>query len=76
MDYIEERDIRIGDWVKIRKAGDIIPEIAESIPEKRSGNERPFIMPEKCPECGADVVREEGESCLQVYRYRVSCPAL
>lgn len=73
MDYIEERDIRIGDWVKIRKAGDIIPEIVESIPEKRSGNERPFIMPEKCPECGADVVREEGEVAHRCTG--IECPA-
>jgi DNA ligase (NAD+) len=73
MDYIEERDIRIGDWVKIRKAGDIIPEIVESIPEKRSGNERPFIMPQKCPECEADVVREEGEVAHRCTG--IECPA-
>ena len=73
MDYIEERDIRIGDWVKIRKAGDIIPEIIESIPEKRSGNEQPFIMPQKCPECGADVVREEGEVAHRCTG--IECPA-
>lgn len=73
MDYIKERDIRIGDSVKIRKAGDIIPEIIESIPEKRNGKEQPFVMPKKCPECGADVVREEGEVAHRCTG--IECPA-
>jgi len=60
MDYIKEKDIRIGDTVRIRKAGDIIPEVVDVVFEKRSGNETEFNMPEQCPVCGADVVREEG----------------
>lgn len=59
-DYIKDKDIRIGDRVIVQKAGDIIPEIVRSLPEKRSGNEKVFIMPDSCPVCGALVVREEG----------------
>ncbi|MDQ2085945.1 NAD-dependent DNA ligase LigA [Herbivorax sp. ANBcel31] len=73
MDYIEERDIRIGDSVKIRKAGDIIPEVIEVIEQKRSGKEQPFVMPQKCPECDADVVREEGEVAHRCTG--IECPA-
>lgn len=61
MDYIEERDIRIGDTVVIQKAGDIIPEVVCVVVEDRNGDEKEFRMPTKCPECGADVVKEEGE---------------
>jgi len=65
MDYIKEKDIRIGDTVRIRKAGDIIPEVVDVVFEKRSGNETEFNMPEQCPVCGADVVREEGEAAYR-----------
>jgi len=60
-DYINEKDIRIGDKVMIKKAGDIIPEVVEVVVSERKGNEGIFIMPKKCPECGSDVVRFEGE---------------
>ncbi len=70
-DYIKEKDIRIGDWVKIARAGDVIPEVLESIKERRTGQEREFRMPDKCPICGSHVVREGayyrctgGLSCL------------
>ena len=73
LDYIREKDIRIGDTVIIEKAGDIIPAVVEVIKEKRSGSETEFEMPSHCLECGADIVREEGES---VYRCTgVNCPA-
>jgi len=73
MDYIKERDIRIGDTVWVQKAGDIIPEVLEVVLEKRTGNESEFIMPETCPECGSHVIREEGEAA---YRCRgIECPA-
>jgi len=65
MDYIREKDIRIGDTVRIRKAGDIIPEVVDVVFEKRSGNEVVFNMPEQCPVCGADVVREDGEAAYR-----------
>nr|WP_276020647.1 NAD-dependent DNA ligase LigA [Acetivibrio straminisolvens] len=65
MDYIKEKDIRIGDTVRIRKAGDIIPEVVDVVFEKRSGNEVEFSMPSQCPVCGAYVVREEGEAAYR-----------
>lgn len=73
--YIAERDIRIGDKVIIRKAGEIIPEIVRSLPEKREGGEVPFAMPSVCPSCGHEVVRDEcgdGAAWRCVYP---GCPA-
>lgn len=73
--YIEERDIRIGDVVRIRKAGEIIPEITESVREKRDGTETVFSMPSVCPSCGHPVVRDE---CGTGAAYRCvypGCPA-
>lgn len=60
IDYINGKDIRIGDRVIIRKAGDIIPEVVRSLPEKRSENSVPYTMPEFCPSCGSPVGRDEG----------------
>lgn len=62
MDYIEAKDIRIGDTVRIQKAGDVIPEVVEVVKEKRTGEEKRFQMPEVCPVCGARVVRIEDEA--------------
>lgn len=61
-DFIKEKDLRIGDHVIIQKAGDVIPEVVKSLKEKRTGEEKEFSMPQKCPVCGADAVREEGEA--------------
>lgn len=72
-DYIKEKDIRIGDTVVIQKAGDIIPEVVEVIKEERDGTEREFKMPERCAQCGALVVREEGEAAYRCTG--VNCPA-
>lgn len=71
-DYIKEKDIRIGDWVRIARAGDVIPEVIEVIKEKRTGNEKEFSMPKECPVCGSHVVREGA-----YYRCTggLSCPA-
>ncbi|GMA97934.1 NAD-dependent DNA ligase LigA [Pelosinus sp. IPA-1] len=74
LDYIEEKDIRIGDTVIIHKAGEVIPKVLSVVLEKRTGNEVPFVMPETCPECGGQVVRQEGEAahkCINAH-----CPAL
>ncbi|HEX7624809.1 MAG TPA: NAD-dependent DNA ligase LigA [Anaeromyxobacteraceae bacterium] len=72
-DEMRRKDIRIGDFVLIRRAGEVIPEVVKSIPERRTGQERPFVFPASCPVCGARVVREEGE---KVYRCTGSaCPA-
>lgn len=73
MDYIKEKDIRIGDTVVVQKAGDIIPEVLEVVTEKRNGSEKEFIMPENCPECGSQVVREEGEAAYRCTG--IECPA-
>ncbi len=73
LDYIREKDIKIGDWVYVRKAGDIIPEITEVAKEERDGSEREFTMPKFCPECGERIERAEGEA---VYRCTGgNCPA-
>lgn len=73
MDYISEKDIRIGDTVVVQKAGDIIPAVVEVLKENRSGNEIPFVMPDICPECGAPVFREEGEAAYRCTG--INCPA-
>ncbi len=72
-DYIKDKDIRIGDTVVIQKAGDIIPAVVEVLTEDRSGDEIEFHMPGHCPECGALVVREEGEAAYRCTG--VNCPA-
>ena len=61
-DYIKSKDIRIGDTVSIRKAGDIIPEVVEVIKDRRDGSEIPFEMITNCPICGSLLVRKENEA--------------
>ncbi|MFA6308207.1 MAG: NAD-dependent DNA ligase LigA [Clostridia bacterium] len=73
MDFINEKGIKIGDTVIIQKAGDIIPEVLEVDLTKRTGTEKQFVMPEFCPECGADVRRENGESAYRCTN--INCPA-
>lgn len=73
IDYITEKDIRIGDTVVIEKAGDIIPAVVEVIKENRNGEEKVFEMPKYCPECGALTVREDGEAAYRCTG--VNCPA-
>jgi DNA ligase (NAD+) len=58
-DEIERKDIRVGDHVVVRKAGEIIPQVVKVMKEKRTGNEKQFNVPEKCPACGDDVIKEE-----------------
>ena len=65
MDEIRRKDIRIGDTVIVERAGDVIPYVVKTIPEKRTGRERRFVMPTACPVCGAQVVREEGEAAYR-----------
>ncbi|MCX7934578.1 MAG: NAD-dependent DNA ligase LigA, partial [Planctomycetota bacterium] len=60
-EYIRERDIRIGDRVIVEKAGEIIPQIVRSLPEKRQGGERVFAMPGVCPACGSKLSRPSGK---------------
>lgn len=72
-DFIKEKDLKIGDTVVIQKAGDVIPEIVEVVKSKRTGEEKDFEMPHKCPVCGADAVREEGEAAIRCTG--IECPA-
>jgi len=57
-DFINAKDIRIGDTVVVEKAGEIIPYVVQSLPELRKGTEEPFVFPQECPVCGARVVRD------------------
>jgi len=72
-DYIKEKDIRIGDYVYIHKAGDVIPEIVSVDKTKRDGTEYEFIMPDICPECGSIAVRNDGEAAWRCENQH--CPA-
>ncbi len=72
-DFIKEKDLRIGDTVIVQKAGDVIPEIVGVKKEKRTGKEKEFTMPNKCPVCNADAIREEGEAAIRCTG--IECPA-
>ena len=72
-DYIAAKDIRVGDMVFIRKAGDIIPELARVDLSARSADSTPFVMPKFCPVCGAPVFRDEQEAATRCTN--ASCPA-
>ncbi|MDD5658992.1 MAG: NAD-dependent DNA ligase LigA [Actinomycetota bacterium] len=73
-DEIKKKDVRIGDWVLVHKAGDVIPEVVKVITEKRTGSEKPFVMPDKCPVCGSDAIRPEGEAVRRCAS--LACPAV
>ncbi len=73
LDFIRERDIHLGDYVTVQKAGDIIPEVVCAHPDKRDGTERPFEMPTVCPSCGEPVFKEEGEAAVRCTN--AACPA-
>ncbi len=72
MDEIERKDIRIGDEVLVERAGDVIPYVLRSFPERRTGHERKFAMPAHCPRCGGRIRREEGEVYYRCVN--VACP--
>jgi DNA ligase (NAD+) len=72
-DEMRRKDVRQGDWILVRRAGEVIPEVVKPLPERRTGGEELFVFPSACPVCGAKVVREEGE---KVYRCTgAACPA-
>jgi DNA ligase (NAD+) len=73
-DYIRERDIRIGDYVTVKRAGDVIPYIIGPIAARRDGGERPWSMPERCPACGTPLERAEGEVAYRCPNFGI-CPA-
>ena len=72
-DYISERDIRVGDRVVVKRAGEVIPQVLRSLPELREGRPRRFQMPKKCPACSEAVVRAEEE--VDLYCVNSACPA-
>lgn len=72
-DFIREKDIKLFDHVIVQKAGDIIPQIVEVVKEDRTGDEKDFVMPSVCPECGEPTVRLEGEAAVKCIN--MSCPA-
>jgi len=72
-DFVKEKDLKIGDRVIIQKAGDVIPEVVKALTEKRTGEEKDFVMPTKCPVCGSQVIRVPGQvvnKCIGI-----ECPA-
>jgi DNA ligase (NAD+) len=72
-DEIDRKDIRIGDWVLVQRAGDVIPEVVMPILTKRTGAEKKFTLPETCPDCGSHTVRPEGESARRCIN--LACPS-
>jgi DNA ligase (NAD+) len=71
-DLIVAKDLREGDWVQVKRAGDVIPQIIGPIPERRSGSEVVWRMPKNCPVCGTPATREEDESAI--YCPNIACP--
>ncbi len=72
-DFVLDKDIRVGDNVMIRKAGDVIPEVVRSVNDDRTGEEKCFVMVEKCPVCGGNVERKKDEAAH--YCVNPECPA-
>ena len=72
-DEIRRKDIKIGDTVVVERAGDVIPHVVMVVLEKRTGREKSFPLPEKCPACGSEVVREQGEVAVRCVS--LHCPA-
>ena len=72
-DFIDEKDIRIGDAIVVRKAGEIIPEVVRVLKDKRPDGTQPYRLPDRCPVCGAPVYRAEGESATRCTG--AECPA-
>ncbi len=73
LDEVRRKDLRIGDWIVLQKAGDVIPEVVRPIPERRNGSERVFEMPATCPVCGTPIARDEG--AVRHYCPNPKCPA-
>jgi DNA ligase (NAD+) len=73
LDEVRRKDIRIGDWVVLQKAGDVIPEVVRPLVDRRTGDEREYDMPAVCPVCGTAIVRDEG--AVRHYCPNLACPA-
>ena len=72
-DEVLRKDVRIGDTVIVRKAGDVIPEVLGPILSLRPGDSQPWVMPKACPSCGSPIVREKGEAAYRCVS--IDCPA-
>ncbi|NSW76351.1 MAG: NAD-dependent DNA ligase LigA [Candidatus Atribacteria bacterium] len=72
-DEVKRKDVRIGDWVIVGRAGEVIPEVIRVVKESRTGEEKAFTMPMICPACSSRVVREEGEVAVKCVN--INCPA-
>lgn len=72
-DYIVDRDIRVGDLVVVKRAGDVIPQVVRPVKDARDGSEEPFAWPETCPACGTEIVRLDDEA--DWYCLNTECPA-
>ena len=70
---IARKDLRVGDAVLVKRAGDVIPQVVAPVTEGRTGRERPFVAPDECPFCGTPVERPEDE--VAIYCRNTSCPA-
>jgi DNA ligase (NAD+) len=71
-ELIHEKDLRVGDWVQVKRAGDVIPQVLASLPERRDGSEKVWRMPKRCPSCNTPVLKDEEE--VAVYCPNVACP--
>ena len=74
-DEVRRKDVRIGDTVIVRRAGDVIPEVIASIPERRPADAQKFVMPTHCPVCGSPIVRPEDEAVARCSGGWINCPA-
>ena len=72
-DFVNERNLKIGDIVSIRKAGDVIPEVVEAKVERRTGEEKEFVMIKECPMCQTPLVKKEGQ--VDYFCTNTKCPA-
>ncbi len=72
-DYIVQKDIRVGDYVEIEKAGDVIPQVHKVLVERRTGSEKPYVFPATCPVCGSILLRKDGEAVMRCVNN--NCPA-
>ncbi|HZO20693.1 MAG TPA: NAD-dependent DNA ligase LigA [Gemmatimonadaceae bacterium] len=71
-DLVTAKDLRIGDWVQVKRAGEVIPQVIAPVPDRRDGSERRWRMPRKCPACSTAVERDEDG--VAVYCPNVACP--
>ncbi len=74
-DEVRRKDVRVGDTVIVRRAGDVIPEVVRIVPELRPDNAREFVMPRTCPICGSEIIRLEDEAIARCSGGWIKCPA-